>query len=364
MSALPATGPRQRRRSLDWRAVVGIAISVVLLVYVFRNTDPREVLHEIAASDPWLLLAATAVATAVFWARAWRWRSILTPVVPDTPFKARFAAVNIGFMANNLLPARVGEFARAYALSRLTPVPVVAGLSSLVVERLLDALFLVIALFVTMALPGFPPWPADAGVDFPALARGLGLAAAALAAVLFLLVLKPRLAVRGIEAVARRVLPLSFRRPVIDALEAFLAGAGVLRRPGLMARAIGWTIVVWMLNGLGFWLAFHAFDLQLSMTAALFFQSCIAFAVSIPAAPGFFGTYEAAAAIVLVELWGREASRALGFAIGFHIAGFIPVTLMGLFYAWKLGLTLGGVARSEVIVEEAVEQATGADPTR
>ncbi|MCI0433377.1 MAG: flippase-like domain-containing protein, partial [Gemmatimonadetes bacterium] len=363
-SASPRGGAVEKTHgALDWQAIVGIAISVGLLAYVFRGVDLRDVADEITRADPWLLIAATAAATSVFWVRAWRWRSILTPVDPDTSFRARFAAVNIGFMANNLLPARVGEFARAYALSRVTRVPVVAGLSSLVVERLLDALFLVLALFATMALPGFPPWPSDAGVNFPAVARTLGLVAASIAIILFLLVLKPQIAVRWLEALARRVLPGSFRRPVIDALEAFLAGAGVLRQPQLMMRAIGWTVIVWFLNGLGFWLAFHAFDLQLSMTAAFFFQSCLAFAVSIPAAPGFFGTYEAAASVVLVELWGREATRALGFAIGFHIAGFIPVTLIGLFYAWKLGLSLRGVAHSEEVVEEEVERATGAGTT-
>jgi uncharacterized protein (TIRG00374 family) len=267
--------------------------------------------------------------------------------------------VNIGFMANNLLPARVGEFARAFAIARLEPVPIPAALSSLVIERLLDAVFLVVALFVAMTLPGFPAWPSDASTDFPAVARGLGIAVGVAILALFLLVMFPKPAVRAIEAVLNRTLPQSVRRPVVDALEAFLLGAAVLRDPGLLLRAVLWTVVVWTVNTLGFWFAFYAFDLDLPFVAALFFNSAIAFAVAAPSAPGFFGVYEIAARAVLVNLWGREASKAVGFALGFHIAGFIPVTLMGLYYAWRLGLNLGGVAQSGEIVEEAVEQETG-----
>jgi uncharacterized protein (TIRG00374 family) len=363
-AARPATTPTRRAASslLNWKAGVGIAISALLLWWVFRGQDMGEVMREIASADPWLLLLATFLATVVFPIRAWRWRTILDPVQPGTTFRSRFAAVNIGFMGNNLLPARVGEFARAYAISRLEKVPVVAGLSTLVIERLLDALFLVTMLFAAMALPDFPAWPTDAETNYPAIARGIGITLGLVALLLFLLVLLPRQTVRVFEAVANRLLPRSIRRPVVDALEAFLAGVGILRNGRLLAESIAWTVFLWLVNALSFYVAFLAFDIQLSFTAALFFQSCLAFAVSVPSAPGFWGLYEGAARVVISGLWGIEASKVLGFAIGFHIAGFLPVTLMGLWYAWKFGLSLERVAHSEEAVEDEVEQATGHAP--
>jgi len=346
---------------LNWKTLVGVLISAALLYFAFRGVDFREVVREMGQADPWLLLGATFFATAVFWIRAWRWRAILDPVHRGTRFRSRFATVCIGFMGNNLLPARIGEFARAYALSRVEPVPVVASLSSLLIERLFDAVFLVLFMFVAMALPAFPAWPGDASTDFPAIARGLGFAVGGILIFLFFLVLRPKATVRGLEAVARRILPPSIRRTVVDALEAFLAGAAVLRNGRLLFETAWLSIVLWLVNCLGFWFAFHAFGLDLSFTAALFFQSCIAIGVAVPAAPGFFGTYEFAAKIVLVDLWAMDANKALGFALGFHLAGFIPVTLMGLWYAWSLGLSLRGMARTEEAVEQAVEAAT---PTR
>lgn len=352
----PGNGPLAML--LDWRTLLGLLISASLLYFTFRGVDFGEVVHEMGQADPVLLLAATAAATFIFWVRAWRWRAILDPVHRGTTFRSRFSAVCIGFMGNNLLPARIGEFARAYALSRSEPVPIVASLSSLVVERLFDAVFLVLFLFGAMMLPGFPAWPATATTDFPAIARGLGITVAAIMVFLFFLVLRPHAAVRAFEAVVSRVLPRSVRRPIVDALEAFLSGVAVLRDGRLLAESALWSAAVWLVNGFGFWLAFQAFGLDLSLAAALFFQSCIAIGVAVPAAPGFFGTFEFAAKVVLVDLWAMEANRALGFALGFHIASFIPVTVMGLWYAWSVGLSLRGMAKTEMVVEEAVEAAT------
>lgn len=357
----PDAAPPGRRAShpfFNWKTLLGVAISGGLLWYVFRGQDLGEMVHELGQANPALLIVATALATFVFWIRAWRWRCILDPVRPDTSFRSRFAAVNIGFMANNLLPARVGEFARAYAISRLEPVPIVAGLSSLVIERLLDALTLVLLLFVAIAMPDFPAWPASAEVDIPAVARSLGVTVALATAVLFLLVAWPRQTVRVFEAVANRILPRAVRRPVVDALEAFLAGATILRNGRLLTEASLWSLVVWLTNSAAFWFAFKAFGLDLGFAAAVFFNSGLGFIVAVPAAPGFWGTYEFAARIMLVGLWAQEASKVLAFAVGFHVAGFLPVTLIGLYYASRLGISLSGVARTEEVVEEAVERET------
>jgi hypothetical protein len=360
MSALPrATAQRRRgasRRSawLDWRAILGIVISLVLLWWTFRNEDLGEVFHEIATADPLFFILATALATFVFWIRAWRWKALVDPVHWDTAFHSRFASVSIGFMGNNLLPMRIGEFARVYAFSRLEPVSLVASFSTLVIERLLDAVFIVVSLFLAMAMPDFPAPVAARG--FLTGARTLGVLVLIAFAILSMLVFFPQRTVAMMESVANRILPRRFRRPVVDALEAFLKGVGVLRDPVLLIRAGWWTAVLWLTNALGFWLAFMAFGLELPFTAAVFLQAAIALFVSVPSGPGFFGLYEAAAKLVLIDFWGQAEAPALGFAAGFHLAGFIPITLIGLYYARKVGMSLRAVAHTEEAVEEAVEE--------
>jgi glycosyltransferase 2 family protein len=356
-----AEAPRRRRpRLLDWRAGIGIALSIVLLYLAFRNTNFQEVGAQIRTIDPLLLLLATALCTFVFWIRAWRWKSILQPLKPDIPFRSRFSSVTIGFMGNNLLPARIGEFLRAYSLSRQEAVTLVGSFASLVMERLFDGIMVISFLFLAMALPDFPEIQIRSGIDYPAIAAGVAFFILAGIAVLLLLVLFPRPAVRGMERLVQ-YLPKRVRRPLIDALEAFLTGVGILRSPALLTRAAFWSIVLWLVNAAGFYVAFRAFHIDLPFTAALFFQSCIALAVSAPSGPAFFGIYHAAAMAVLVVMWGEEQARAAAYAITYHLAGFIPVTLIGLYYAWRIGLSFGEVQESEETVEDAVEKATGAD---
>jgi uncharacterized protein (TIRG00374 family) len=108
------SAPAQRRRGslLDWKAVLGLIISAVALYVTFSRMDLGNVMTELRAADPFLLALSSVAITGVFWFRAWRWRVILRPVA-RVPFRSRFAAVTIGFMGNNLLPARIGEFMRA-----------------------------------------------------------------------------------------------------------------------------------------------------------------------------------------------------------------------------------------------------------
>lgn len=350
----PRNRPRRRRNALlDWRALIGIAISVVLLYLTFRKMDLAEVARNLRDVDVGLYILSSAAATFVFWIRAWRWRGILEPVAV-VPFRSRFAAVTIGFMGNNLLPARIGEFLRAYSLSRMERVSVVASLASLVIERLFDGVIVVAMLFVAMSLPDFPAVAIGESGRYAAYARGAGILVATLIILLLGLVFLPRQAVALVERIVR-VFPDSVRRPVVDALGAFLTGVGILRDPILLIRATGWSIVLWVANAAGFWIAFHAFGLPLPFTAALFFQSAIALAVSVPSGPAFVGVYHGAAVFVLANMWGADPAAAGAFAVGFHIAGFIPVTLIGLYYAWRTGLSFGEVRESEEVVEAAVE---------
>jgi hypothetical protein len=338
---------------VGWRGILGFVVTFLLLWWLLQDVDLAEVWREVEGADFGLLLLAVGIATGTFLLRALRWKILLHPIRRDTSLRSRFAAVNIGFMANNLLPARVGEFARAYALARLEPVPVSGAFASLVVERFLDGMVIVFLLFVAMASPSFPDEPATGALSLPSLIQGVTLFLGAVLAGMVLLLLFPRPLVRMVERLAR-FLPDAVARLVVDAMEAFLDGLKVFRNPRLMALAVLWSLGTWAWQSLAFWVGFLAFGIHVSYAAALFVNAMVAFAVSVPAAPGFFGTFHAGASVGLA-VYGVPPGPTLAFAIGFHLGGFIPVTLIGLYYAWKLGFSFQEVERSEEAVEEAVE---------
>lgn len=348
--------PRKRRKLFDWKAVVGIALSILLLWYAFRNVEWHKVAAELRQADPLFYLLAVAAAFGVFPIRAWRWKTLLQPTAPDTRFHSRFAATTIGFMGNNVLPARIGEFARAYAFSKMEKITVVGSFGSLVVERLFDAIGVIGLLFVAMSLPGVPDITNIGGRDLSTVANTLAVLVIVGLALGISLVVMPTGTVRFVEKYIARFLPESFRRPFVDSLEAFLSGLSVLRSPLLLSAATLQTIVLWLFNAVGFWLAFKTFGIDVSFSGALLLQSIVALMVSVPSGPGFFGPFEYAAVMILQHAYGVAHEKAIGFAIAFHIGGYIPVTVVGIYYAWRLGLSLSEVEQSEELVEEEVEK--------
>jgi uncharacterized protein (TIRG00374 family) len=339
---------------LDWRAVAGVLLTGFLLWWVLRGVDLGQVWLEVQNADFLLLGLAVAMVTCTNLLRALRWKVLLHPVHPGSSFRSRWAAVNIGFMVNNLLAVRVGEFARVYALARMEPVSMGAAFGSLVVERFLDILAILGLFFLAIAAPGFPAEPSVGALSLAGVVRVVSLLLAGLLGVMVLLLIFPRPLVHFAERIAR-FLPAKLSRLFVDTLEAFLDGLQVLRSPRLLPLALLWSLGVWTWHSLGFLLALWAFGIQVGYDVALFVNAVVGFMVAFPAAPGFFGTFHAGAKMGL-GVFGIPAGPTLAFAFGFHLGGFIPVTLIGLYYAWRLGLSLKEVKGSELRVEEAVEQ--------
>jgi uncharacterized membrane protein YbhN (UPF0104 family) len=159
---------------------------------------------------------------------------------------------------------------------------------------------------------------------------------------------------RVAERMAER-LPARWARPVVDALEAFLKSLAVLRSPRLLGLAFLWSVGFWVWHGLSFWLGMRAFDIEVGLAAAFFTEAVVGFVVAAPAAPGFFGTFHFGAGWAL-SVFGIPMDRSLAFAYGYHLGGFIPVTLIGLYYAGRIGMSLEDVGASAERVETAVER--------
>jgi uncharacterized protein (TIRG00374 family) len=154
---------------------------------------------------------------------------------------------------------------------------------------------------------------------------------------LYLLAIFPSQLVRAFEIFARRVSPKVEERGK-SALLRFSAGLSVLKSPGRFVAVLLWTIAHWLMNAFAFWLAFRAVGIELGFLAALFLQMLIAVGVAVPSAPGFFGVFEKLATVGLA-IYGVSATAATSWAIGFHILSFIPITVIGIYYFSRLGLS-------------------------
>lgn len=347
-------------RKLGWKGLLGFAISAGLIWYTLKDDSLVDIWHQIRSANFLLLGAAIFVATFGFFIRALRWKVLLAPVDPNTSLRARFAAVNIGFMANNLLPARMGEFARAISFAKLQPsVTASAAFGSLVVERVLDGLVLAAMLVITVLLPSFPD--VEMGDGFTALLKTAVTLLGGIAVFLIILLAFPNPVVRTMEKLARR-LPEKIGTILVEALEAFLGSLEVVKSPRLLSLAVLWSVGFWVWHGFSFYLGMLAFDIDVGLVAAFFTEAAVGFGVALPAAPGFFGTFHATVAFALETVHHVDATKTLAFAYGYHLGGFIPVTLIGLWYARQLGMSLSDVGHADEELEGALEKEVGLPP--
>ena len=189
-----------------WRAAIGALLSAALIYWTLRGVSMTEVASKLSHANMLLFAGATFCATAIFALRARRWRTILEPVAGKLPFAPLWRATAIGMMVNNVVPARAGEIARAFALTRESPVPFATSLASLAVDRLFDA----IALLLLAATALFDPSLQNetlVGRPLSSFAASAGTVVVILLAVLYALVFFPEQLLRLFELFARRVSP-------------------------------------------------------------------------------------------------------------------------------------------------------------
>lgn len=315
---------------------------------MFRSVDLPELGRQLAATNWFWVVPAVAVAPLGLWARARRWRYLFPPS-PEPP--GLVAANMIGYMANNVLPLRAGEFVRIYVVARRIAAQregsVTGGLwlagATIVVERILDSLTLVLILGVLILLIPVPPALeyAAAVVLVVDLAAATALATLALA---------PDFSRRLLSRLTRRRPALQHRAE--RALALILRGLEGIRVPAHRLPLLAWTVVAWCLPAAGAWALLRAMHLPLPVIAGWTVMTFVGFGISIPSAPGYVGVWHAATVLAL-SIFGVGQATALGYALLYHASQFVPITLVGWLFLVREHVSLGEATAARPALEDA-----------
>jgi uncharacterized protein (TIRG00374 family) len=327
----------KRRREISWRTVVILAITLGFFGVFLHGIDAHEAWQAIVAAHPAWIAAAILVTLQTYVLRALRWQVLLRPL-GGASFRSAFRTTVIGFAASFLLPARIGEVLRPYLLARRERLSPVSAFATVVVERLLD-LCVVLLLFAVALLAGGE----DVGPDVKL--AGLLFAVASVCGVSLLVVLSGHPDRLGRWAGrAGRHLPPRAAGALAHLVTTFAEGLKVMRSPGHLAAALCWSFPLWLSIALGIMLTSWAFDLTIPFVGSFLVVGYLTVGVAVPT-PGAAGGFHAMYKLALVQFFHAPESHAVAAAIVLHLVSFVPVTLLGLFYMWQDGLTLGGLTQ-------------------
>jgi hypothetical protein len=324
------------------RTVAVVALAVAMLGWFLQGANLREVWTEIQGGRIELLALALAVTGLTYVLRSVRWQYLLLPLGRPS-FAMVFKTTVIGFAASTLLPARAGEVVRPFLLARRTGFSATSAFATIIVERLLDLLtvLLLFGFYLAFYDPG-----TDAGNSTVLRALksgGMVAGAASVAGLIFMMMAAghpDRLASWALRV--ERVLPARVASAVANLVRTFLEGLAVVRQPRRLAMAGLLSLPLWLSIAVGIWATTLAFHIDMTYPGAFLMMAVLVVGVAVPT-PGAVGGFHKAYQIGAVAFFGAANDRAVGAALVLHAISFVPVTIAGAIFMAQEGLSLNGV---------------------
>lgn len=323
---------RPARRTAVLRLVVGTAVSAVLLAATLVRVDLPSAGAAVATAAPGMLLVAGVVVILDLVLRSLRWQVLLRPLATDDhapPLRSTSGYLSIGYLANVLLPARLGDVARAYLAADAFRLGRLATFGTIAVERAADGIVMLGLAALSVVVVG-AGGTAEELVVFGLLVVALGTAALVAG---WLVLMRSPVGDGRVGAMARSV------------VTRIGTGARALRDPAGLTWCVGLTVVVTITNLVIAWAVLRSVGLELAPMGVALFVSVTALSLAIPAAPGAIGTYEFAGVTLLAGL-GHPPELALAAMVLMRLCITLPVVVAGLAALGALQLRPGALAAS------------------
>lgn len=324
---------------MKWKLVLGLVFSAFFLWLAFRDARLKEVWQALLSARYWLMVPVVALTLLAYALRAWRWRYLLASV-QEMRFAPLFASTMIGFMGNNVLPARLGELLRAHSLGRSTKVSRSAALASIVVERIFDIFVLLLLFGGILVFRGLPPEIRSWGLILLVAVTPVGIAL-----VLYRSHSGPFLKLIDL------LIPVRLRPRTREMALNFRQGLGIFGSFRPMLLALVFSVLMWLTLAAISVLCLVALHLRLPAEAGLVVLVVMAIGTMIPSAPGYIGTLQYAGTLALLP-YGVDRSVALSFTLFYHASQWFPVTVIGLIYFLREHFSFKQLSRLEPVAAE------------
>jgi uncharacterized protein (TIRG00374 family) len=332
------------RTKVDLKFWLGISVSIFFMVLFFRKINFSQLAVALRLVEYRYVVLAVACTFFSYFLRAVRWRYLLI-CEKTIPLSSLYPATIIGYMANNLLPARLGEFVRAYILAQREGLQTPAVFASLVIDRLFDGGTVLVLLLITLATLRMPP-----GMEQASFALRTGGLVTALFYVgvlvgIYLLKRYTRQTIAAIEFLVRPF-PRSFSERLIPLLGSFIGGIRLSSRTTHRLALVVCSVLIWLFAVIPVDLTLRAFGINLPFAASMFILVLLVFAVMVPASPGYIGTYHYACFKGL-SVFGIPETTSVSIALIIHGTSFFPVIIAGFYHLWREKISLTDIQQAK-----------------
>jgi glycosyltransferase 2 family protein len=329
-----------------WQFWLGVLISILFIWLALRGLHLNDFWGAVKQANYIWLIPGIGVYFIGVWVRAWRWHYLLRPI-KNIPTSKMFPITTIGYMGNNIYPARAGEVLRAVILKRKEGVSVSASLATIIVERIFDGVVMLAFVFVNLSeLARLTGSSGFVGNIQQVAVIGTGVFLGAL--VVFLIAaMFPQITLKVGLWFIYRFVPKRLQERIISLTSKFLDGLVSLRSPFNVLMVFFTSVLIWLLETGKYWFVMHAFDFNVSFFALMLMNGIVNLATTIPSAPGYIGTFDAPGIAVLTA-YGVDQATAAGYTLVLHVALWLPITLLGAYYLAREGIKWDDKIRNEL----------------
>ena len=302
--------------------ILGVLISVIGLYYAFRQINFWELWISIKNVNFVLIILAIVILLLSNVIRAWRWQILVKPI-KDVSFEPAFSSIMIGYFGNSVLPFRMGEFLRAYVVADKTSLTASTAFGTIVMDRILD--FIGLSAVILLIMTVYPLKIIGGSII-------IGVIVLSLTAFIFIILFGEFKSTLLVKIEKSSLLRIGLLRKILLFIKNFLDGATTIKATNKLGIILLYTLIIWIMYYCSTYLATIATGIELEWFGFGVLLISTTLAISIPAAPGYVGTYHAAAVYILTNLFNVGRLDAQAAAIILHAVGTIPIVIIGAGY--------------------------------
>jgi len=319
-----------------WHFWAGLVISALFLYLALRGLNLQMVWKSITSANLIWLLPGVLVYFASVWVRAWRWQFLLKPVQRISLLRM-FPVIAIGYMGNNIYPARAGELLSAVLMNRKHHIAVSASLATILAQRIFDGVVMLGFLFLNLFQLGQLNIQRGFLDVLQTLAFWGSLVFIGLLVIFLVMAAFPVKSHAIIQKIIHMVFPQKWQAGAEQVIRRFMLGLGALQTPRDVITVTTLSIIIWLIEALFYWFVMLAFPFRVSFLTLMLLLGVVNLATTLPSAPGYVGTFDAMS-IAFLAAMGISPDLSAGYTVVLHAALWLPITLVGLFFFAREGL--------------------------